>query len=112
MILYHITDQGQWTKFISETFYLPAYFEIDGFIHCSTGEQVLTVAEKYYADAANLLLIKIDGEQLSTEIKYENLEGGEEKFPHIYGQLNKQAIVGIATFERNPQGYFYLPEFL
>lgn len=112
MILYHITDQSQWLKHMSETFYLPSNYQADGFIHCSTGDQVLTVAEKYYADAENLLLLKIDAERVSTEIRFENLEGGEEKYPHIYGQLNKTAIVGVATFERDALGIFNLPEFL
>lgn len=111
MILYHITDQSHWIKHESETFYIPPNYLADGFIHCSTGDQVLTVAEKYYADVPNLLLLKIDEKLVSAAIVLENLERGEEKFPHIYGHLEKQAIVGVAILERNSLGNFYLPEF-
>ena len=111
MILFHITDQFQWDKWQSEIFYLPAAFFSDGFIHCSTVEQVLAVAKKYYTDSPRLLLLKIDEERVSANIKFENLEGGEEKFPHIYGHLEKQAILGVATFCKDAEGNFFLPEF-
>jgi len=111
MILYHITDQTQWDKYQSETFYLPAAFLSDGFIHCSSAEQVLVMAKKYYADTPQLLLLKIDGELLNSEIRFENLEGGVEKFPHIYGHLEKQALLGVATLCKDSGGNFFLPEF-
>lgn len=111
MILYHITDQSQWNKHESEEFYLPAAFFADGFIHCSTGEQVLAVAQRYYSDAPHLLLLKIDGQLVSAPIIFENLESGEEKFPHIYGHLEKKAILGITDFGKDTEGNFYLPNF-
>ena len=111
MNLYHITERSQWIKYDPETFYIPANYLADGFIHCSTIDQVLTVAEKYYADVPNLLLLKIDEKMVSAAIVFENLEGGEEKFPHIYGHLEKKAIVGIVAFEKDSLGNFYLPEF-
>jgi len=111
MILYHITDQSQWENYSSETYYLPSAYFSDGFIHCSTAEQVLVVAAKYYADTPQLLLLKIDGECLTSEIKFENLEGNEECFPHIYGPLEKKAILGITTFGKDAGGNFYFPEF-
>lgn len=111
MIIYHITDQIQWAKYYSATYYLPSNYETDGFIHCSNGEQVLVVAEKYYAAASQLLLLKIDEQRVSSPVVYENLEGGEEKYPHIYGQLDKQAILGVAIFGRDAEGFFHLPDF-
>jgi len=42
-------------------------------------------------------------------VRYENLEGGNELFPHIYGPLPLEAISEALPFEPKPDGYFKLP---
>jgi uncharacterized protein (DUF952 family) len=33
------------------------------------------------------------------EIRYENLEGGDELFPHIYGRLDRAAVLAAEPLE-------------
>lgn len=110
-MLYHITDQTQWGNFLTETYYAPAGYRKDGFIHCSTEQQVLLVAERYYAVSQDLLLLKIDEDRLNTPVVFENLEGGKELFPHIYGLLDKKAIIGVAYLVKDLWGKYAFPDF-
>ena len=55
------------------------------------------------------MLLFIDPDKVEAEIIYENLEGGEQLFPHIYGELNVDAVVKVAQFEPDAEGYFSLP---
>jgi uncharacterized protein (DUF952 family) len=41
------------------------------------------------------VLLEIDPSRLSCRIVDENLEGGVELFPHVYGRLPMSAVVGI-----------------
>jgi uncharacterized protein (DUF952 family) len=49
------------------------------------------------------------GLALSCEVIDENLEGGAELFPHIYGRLPMSAIVGTHDFPCRNDGRFELP---
>jgi uncharacterized protein (DUF952 family) len=81
----------------------------EGFIHCSTPEQVLRVANARFRGREDLVLLLIDSGMIAAEIRYENLEGGNERFPHIYGPLNLEAVINVLDFEPQADGTFLLP---
>jgi uncharacterized protein (DUF952 family) len=70
------------------------------------------VADIRFRGQQGLALLCIDTDQVTAEIRYENLEGGEELFPHIYGEINTNAVVQVAEFEPGADGYFALPTVL
>ena len=55
------------------------------------------------------MLLVIDTDKLMEPIVYENLEGGQQLFPHIYGELNCDAVVEVLEFEPQADGCFILP---
>lgn len=69
----------------------------EGFIHCCKPEQLQGVLERYYSGVKGLLLMHIDSDLLQPELVYENTVGGEELFPHVYGVINMDAVVQIAS---------------
>ncbi len=109
MRLYHITEKDRWLTQSPSGSYTPNGFEKEGFIHCSTATQVLDVANKFYKGQNNLLLLVIDSNLVTARIIFENLEGGEEQFPHIYGKLNTNAVIAISVFSPDETGAFRLP---
>jgi uncharacterized protein (DUF952 family) len=109
MILYHISDKRSWSRAINTGSYLPDAYPVDGFIHCSTSSQLLAVAKRFYASRDDLVLLTIDGESVASPIILENLEGGSEQFPHIYGPLNLEAVVKVTAFFQDAAGDFHLP---
>lgn len=109
-IIYHITSQDRWQEAQKEGVYLPEAYETDGFIHCSKKEQIPCVGERYYTGQAGLLILSINIDKLTSKLVYENLTGGEEVFPHIYGPLPLNAVEFTAAFEANTDGKFDFPE--
>ena len=85
---------------------------MDGFVHCSTEDQVVNVADTRFRGQKGLVLLCIDTDKVTAEIRYENLEGGQELFPHIYGEINTDAVVQVAEFKPNINGHFALPAIL
>ena len=85
--------------------YVPEDYEQDGFIHCTDGiANVLAIANRYYKDDdRHWLVLVIDKEQVSAEIKYED---AERIYPHIYGPLNRDAIVSELPVKRSEDGTF------
>jgi uncharacterized protein (DUF952 family) len=81
-----------------------------GFIHAGFGDQVPTVGAALYADAtAPLVVLVIDTELLDVPVVVENLEGGDEGFPHIYGPLPTSAVVDVRR-ARVINGRFHVDE--
>lgn len=91
-MIYHIATSEDWNLHLTNEWYTPEAFSKEGFIHCSTKEQVPGVLQRYYEGVRNLLLLHIDETKLSAELKYEEATN-QELFPHIFGPINKDAII-------------------
>ncbi len=109
MIIYHITSKPEWQAAQITGQYLPQGYAQDGFIHTSFKEQVLKTASRFYVGQSDLVLLKIESEATAAEVKVENLDGGAELFPHIYGPLPVTAVLAAATFEADASGQFAFP---
>jgi len=110
VIIFHITKRDAWTRAKAEGSYRTEMFPIEGFIHCSTADQVIQVANIRFRGQTGLVLLSIDTDRVTAEIIYENLEGGSQLFPHIYGELNIDAVIQVAEFEPGADGHFTLPK--
>ena len=114
----HITARDAWKTAQEQGQYTSPSLTSEGFIHCSTRAQVLSVAEKFYKEQTGLILLIIDSARLSSELKWEPPFDGSpppevpvsDTFPHVYGPINLDAVVQTIDFEPTPEGKFILPK--
>ena len=110
-IIFHITHPADWEHARQQGQYTSGSLTSEGFIHCSKPDQILNTANRFYAGQKGLLLLAIAPARVEAEIRFENLEGGKELFPHIYGPLNLDAVTAVLPFEPDADGGFTrLPE--
>jgi uncharacterized protein (DUF952 family) len=95
MRIYHIVKTDVWRSFAGE-FYSAESLGTEGFTHCSFADQLDGVIARYYADAGEVVVLEIDAAKLTSRLVSEPSTGGE-KYPHIYGPINKDAIVSAET---------------
>lgn len=110
-IIYHLAPADYFHAQLPDQPYLPAAFAREGFIHCTRGdEQLIIVANRYYRHDDQLFLVLIINEDLVlAEIKYE--PGADGVFyPHIYGPLNRNAIISVLRMPRLSDGTFQFPD--
>ena len=67
------------------------------------------MANRLFRGKTELVLLKIDPSRLTARIVDENLEGGTELFPHIYGPLEWSGVVTVIPFLPDPNGMFHAP---
>jgi len=96
--IFHFISRSDLAQFFSDGSLRVPSLQSQGFIHCSLAEQVTGVANAIASARDDLLLLEIDESKVIPKIVYENLEGGEKLFPHIYGPLNEEAIIGVHSF--------------
>ena len=109
-IIFHIADRALWEQGKAGGSYRPELYATEGFIHCSTADQVIAVANLRFRGQLNLMLLAIDTDQVGHEIRYENLEGGLQLFPHLYGDLKLSAIRSVSEFVPDIDGFFEMPD--
>ena len=98
MLIYHIVLPDFWEKFKDEYEYEAESLHSEGFIHCSYRNQLDEVLERYYKNAGKVLILHINLHFLTAKFIAEP-STNREIYPHIYGKINKSAIVAVE--ERN-----------
>lgn len=111
-IIHHITTKTGWAAALAANTYAADSLASEGFIHGSTREQVIATANRIFKGRRDLVLLCVDTTRVKAEIRYENLEGGANLFPHIYGALAIDAVTAVHDFPSREDGLFELPRAL
>lgn len=113
MLIYHITTAADWDT--------PGDYRADslvaqGFIHFSTREQVARVANAVYTARRDLVLLVVDADRLRAPLRFEppdpNVPAEHdtgERFPHLYGALNRDAVLEARPYPPDADGVFHAP---
>ncbi len=120
-VIYHLTPGSELRAGCTSDAYAPARLPEDGFVHCSGSVDVtLAVASDYFANLSEpLFILEIDPKELGAELRFEApapIPGGgrqhledTEKFPHVYGPIEREAIRAVGRLE-NDGGQYRWPE--
>jgi uncharacterized protein (DUF952 family) len=108
-VILHIISEGEWDKVKNENYYFPDSLKKEGFIHCATSDQILSLVEFIYKEKVNRKVLYIDSDKLTAKVVYEDLHKTGKTFPHIYGALNLNAVVKVVDFKPTENGIFELP---
>lgn len=107
--IYHVVSYDVWMSSArTNDEYLPPTFQQDGFIHCSTLDQIVSTTNAFHKGEKNLLLLEINSQTLRSPLKYDDSPSWNQLFPHIYGPLNTNAITAIRNFPPKSDGTFSL----
>ncbi|MFJ1971911.1 DUF952 domain-containing protein [Streptomyces sp. NPDC087903] len=98
----HITERSLWdaarTRGAYEMSTRGRTLREEGFIHCSTRDQLPRVAAFLYGSPdgpEDLVVLVVDPARLDAEVRYEAPEPGGERFPHVYGPIAVDAVVDV-----------------
>ena len=94
-LIYHITTLPEWEQSVKNGFHTAASFATEGFIHCSTRDQVEGVIHRYFQGTSNIVELTIDPEKLTSKLVYEPAPTTNELYPHIYGPINYDAVIAV-----------------
>ena len=97
-MIYHVTTRADWQQQANAATYEAASLHTEGFIHLSETHQVAGVLHRYYQNTPDLLLLHVDPDKLAAELKYEPATSNK-LFPHLYGPIDRAAIVEVQPIE-------------
>jgi uncharacterized protein (DUF952 family) len=112
-VIVHLIALDDWTSLSPTADWSPPSLATEGFIHCTAGDELmLVVANAFYTGAAGeFLALTIDPALVRAEVRWERPPSADPMaevalFPHIYGPLNRDAVVGVRRFIRTADGSF------
>lgn len=77
--------------------------EDEAFIHFSTEDQLEKIIEKYWKDAPQFVILKIDSHKLQGRLAFETNPGGTTKYYHLYeGFIPLNSIVESRIIYQHP----------
>jgi uncharacterized protein (DUF952 family) len=109
-VIYHFCPRAAWTAAVEE--YTADSLATQGFIHCSTVEQLTTPANALARGRADLVVLAVDESRLTAPLRWEPGDPPDAAgtlFPHLYGPIPVDAVVAVHDFPPGPDGYFTVP---
>ena len=102
--IFHVATAADWRRTLESGSYTTSTvgrtLEEEGFIHASRRDQVQGVFGRYYAGLGqDLVLLTIDPTRLTgAEVRVEAV--GDDSYPHVYGPINRSAVVDVVPLDR------------
>ncbi len=92
-LIYHVVEIEQWQNQSTSYEYAPESMISEGFIHASTQEQLEESIQLYTDPVKKYIVLAIHSPWLLSPLKWEYSNRRQSSFPHIYGKINKSAII-------------------
>ncbi len=108
-MIFHIARLSTWQAAVADGHYrqstIDRTLDEEGFIHASGADQLQGVADRYYQDVADdLVLLVIDPDRLDVPLVHESPPGRDETFPHLYGPLAVDSVIEVRPLGRGSDG--------
>lgn len=109
----HLCPAGDWAAARKSGVYRADSLDSVGFVHCSDRGTVHLPANRLYAGRDDIVLLEIDVAKLDVPVAWEPPVPDDprrpEWYPHVYGPIPVEAVLGVHEFPRSADGLFRLP---
>lgn len=94
--IYHLTTRQEWESSLTMGSHTVPSLKEEGFIHCCTEEQIAQVVDRFYKDALDIVILKVNTEKLRSQLVYEWSSSMEDTYPHVYGAINTDSVEDVS----------------
>jgi uncharacterized protein (DUF952 family) len=101
---YHLVPADSWESASEAEFFRPASLEDEGFVHLTHDDaDLIDVANRYYReDPRPFVVLGIFLPRLTAPWRYD----GDPRYPHVYGPIDRAAIIRVDSMLRASDGTF------
>ncbi len=92
--LLHIATPAEWAAARASGVVAPASLAAEGFVHCSTRDQLAGTLARHFAGGGDLVVLVLDPGALGAELRWEESRPGE-RYPHVYGPIPTAAVTAV-----------------
>ena len=108
-VIYHMCPEEVWEAAVAAGSYEGTEDDRrDGFIHFSTAAQLRESARRHRVGQSGLVLVAVEAARLGDRLRWEPSRGGA-LFPHLYGVLDKNAVLWVRPLPLGADGAHQFP---
>jgi uncharacterized protein (DUF952 family) len=107
--LLHLCTAEEWDVAKAAGERRPPSLDGQGFVHLSAPEQVHLPANRLYAGRRDMVVLRVDSEQLVDPVRWEPgvaTDPDSMTFPHLYGPLPMTAVTSVTPYVPDGDGRF------
>src|SRR3546814_20515103 len=98
--VFHITTAEGWARAQSAGEVAPASLADEGFVHCSTDDQLTGTIERHFPGATDLVVLRLRRDLLDPEPRWE--DSGHGTSPHLYRPLTPAEVAQPTPLPPHP----------
>jgi uncharacterized protein (DUF952 family) len=104
-LTYHLAPRAWWEAADSGAPLGAPSLAVEGFIHCTDGaaEMVATANRHYASDPREFVILTVDLDRITCPWR---VEDPARIYPHIFGPIDRAAIVAVVPAPRDADGVF------
>lgn len=106
--VFHLITPEAWDDAQQAGRVVPTGFADEGFVHCSTLEQLAGTIDRHLAGEDELRLLELDVDRLGADLRWEESRPGQV-FPHLYRPIEGPDVNAVWRWRRDPDGSVRLP---
>jgi uncharacterized protein (DUF952 family) len=96
--LLHIATPSEWEAATQTGEIAPPSLATEGFVHCSTRQQLAGTLARHFTGAGPLVLLTLDAAAVAGDLRWEEGQPGQA-FPHVYAPIPVEAVISIEQIE-------------
>lgn len=100
MAIFHLATPEQWVEAQTRGTLAPRTLATEGFVHCSTDEQLAGTIERHFDDIDELVLLRLHEEGLGGDLRWEQSRPGEP-YPHLYRAIELSEVAEAIPWHRD-----------
>lgn len=99
VVVFHLIDPDGWETARSVGHVTPPGLAREGFVHCSTREQLEGTIARHFEGVDDLLLLRLDEAALGGALRWDEVRPGE-RYPHVYRRIALTEVLEVVPWHR------------
>lgn len=91
----HIATPSEWAAATKTGQVAPPSLGTEGFVHCSTRDQLAGTLARHFAGAGPLVLLVLDEAAIAGDLRWEESLPGQPPFPHVYAPIPVASVTSV-----------------
>jgi uncharacterized protein (DUF952 family) len=97
--VFHLATPEEWAEAQARGSVAPPSLSTEGFVHCSTAEQVDDTIRRHFDGVDELVVLRLHLHGLGDALRWEEGRPGEA-FPHIYRAISLDEVAEVLPWHR------------
>ena len=93
-MIFHLTTPAEWAAAQEVGSVRPPSLATEGFVHCSTRDQLAGTIARHFVGVDELVLLRLDADRLGEDLRWEESRPGEP-YPHLYRAIALDEVAEV-----------------